>query len=269
MLQTGLWWIGALVMALLVVLAIRKANYGDGPHWAVVVLLLVLAGNVAWFGDRYMTQRRADEVSARVLADMAKEPVFAAIKEADAGTYAKMRQVVLDTEAFPEEQRGDRARTMIRPVIEEFMRPRITNPNDDILVKSARLGTDIAKRRMAETGTCDIGSIRYSDATTWEKWRKGLSPQESGKLTELMIDTVRSEPEVSPRTYDPDQVKAMIATRIPVLLQNAGIPIESLSRGQDDAMRCRMGIIMIEDILSMPSGQAAPILRTFAKITMS
>lgn len=269
MMQTVLWWAGALLVALLVVLATRRANYGDGPHWAVVLLLLVVAGNVAWFGDRYMSQRRADQVSARVLAEMESEPVFASIKDSDPATYAKMRQVVLDTEVFPEGERADRAKVMIQPVIMEFMAPRISNPSDDILVRSARLGVEIAKRRMAGTGRCDIREIRYSDADSWRKWREGLTPDENKRFEALMVDTIRFEPNMSPKIYDGNQVKTMIAARLPMLLQNAGIPIETIGQAPDDATRCRIGIMMIEDILSMPPEQAAPTLRSFAKVTMS
>lgn len=52
MIQTVLCVASGLICSLLVILTIRKASFDDGPHWAVVVLILLVGCGTAWTTSR-------------------------------------------------------------------------------------------------------------------------------------------------------------------------------------------------------------------------
>jgi len=141
--QTVLFFIGSFIVALILLLIVRKAMDDEGPHWAVVLLIMVIAGNVAWFGDAWAKDRATRVETAAILARMDENPVVSAMKATDPSSYAKIVKGLHDSEEAPKAERAERFRSLTEPTVREFGMTKIRNMNDDVAVKFGTAFSDV------------------------------------------------------------------------------------------------------------------------------
>lgn len=268
MIQTILWGAGGLICALLVILTIRKASFDDGPHWAVVVLILLVGCGAAWAGDAYMKHREAQRVTERILADLETTlPLVGAYKDADPKGYDEIVKAVERSEGNALEDRLRDAPGDAQRVAHARIRPKINTLNDEMLVKVASLGlVEMKARAIAKDGSCDYKSLRPEDLG--RDILTGGSVSDRLRRRAVFTEVIQSEPAPSnASSYTREQMKAATTPLMLTVLLRAGMTMEQIAlMGRsgtlpDSNLGCRIGIAYAEQVLALPASQAGPMIR--------
>lgn len=256
MLQTSLFFIAATIVALIVVFVIRKANHGYGPHWAVVILVLVLAGNAAWFGDAWAKQHAIDRKTASMMETLEKNKSARAMRSSSPEDYEKLVKAVADSAEAPETEREERVRTLSGPIIASFTKRQVNGMNDEIAVKFGTIMAEVFVNRGRSDPSSCLSSLKNI------KPRDSLPELIGAERSEALMMEVMSTPVVqNPRIMDMSQVKQSIMMAIPVAATQAGIQFNSQVKPSEGDVCIVIGTALGGYMKAWPRPDAAALAR--------
>lgn len=261
MIQTLLFFVGALIAALVAMLVIRKAMDDEGPHWAVVLLLLLIAGNAAYFGDAWMKDRAVEAETVRLIKSLDEHPVVVAMKSMEPSQYQKLVKAVKDSEEAPPEERKERLEASVPPIANTFANAKLKGMDDDVALKFgeafATTFIDLAKSHPQDCAQRMQDGMKTSD-----DMRALMGAQ---KFDATMHVVLYGQTVTDPKVMDDMQKRMLLLYTMPAVALENGMQIGSDAKPSPQQICSIVGGSMLRIMKSMPKAEAAAFVRSYLK----